>query len=661
MPSAPRLTVRFRPVIPTQIDDFNFSLGLDSETPDLLMKPGRLPYVRNARALAADDIESRVPISTRMGSSFYSVPVGETINAVQTATTGAATHPVGVITWLAAKFTASATGRLTRVSLNLKTTTPTGTGPVIAEVRADASGLPDTTALGQTSVEGSDIESSAAYMDTHLVEAPQVVDGTSYWIVAYIQDDGSNSYLWTSTTAATTSLSSVNSGATWTATSYALNFKTYISTDSPALGLLRAYRSTGAPVSLMAHGTNLYSINDLTGATTSIKSGLSGSATDYYFEQANDKVFYVNGTDAPRQWDFTTDSVAAGSPPVSKLIILHKNRLFYVSINDTRVVFTDAADFTTIQAVSFLYIPAPHSTDPIKSVFISQDNLVFATRETKYVLAGSDLASFTLRHAVGTVGTVSHNTVAEYQGRQYFLSDDGVYMFNGSFDKKISERDDTSGVTRIINSIADRSKCVATVWNGQYRLYYPESGSAVNDRCLIYDINRDSWWLDTSVYVGRTSIWSRDPDDNQLLEASSLVGSANYAETQFSDLGRRIDFEVRLPYNAYGNPAATKHTTKYRPQFRAVSGSYTVDCQVDKDYADTPSSNIVGLQGGGAIWGGGAKWGDGSLWGTTALIKPKIDIPGNYTYLQKRFKRYGVDNPVQVLGFVELFFTNVVK
>lgn len=631
-------------------EDFNFTGGLDTETPDLTMKAGRVPYVRNGRAYASNDINTRSPVSTRKGAAFYSIPAGETLDVAQTSVTGAADQIVSLTTYQAAKAVMASTGRLTKVELNLKNVT-SGTGYLIVEFWSDSAGTP-LAKLAQSSIPAASITGSYGYIAARFVEAPQVVSGTTYWIIAYIQSDGKNSYNWSSTTTVTTALTSTNSGVTFTSTSYGLDFKTYVSTDSKVLGLTRYYRSTASPVTVMAHGTSLYSVNDNTGALTVIKTGLNAGATDYYFESANNILYYVNGKDSPRQWDGTTDQVISGVPVTASFIKLHKSHMFFVdTLDPSKMVFSEQADFNTYLSTNLIYFPTTKSTDPIKAVEVLQDNLVVLTRRTKYILYGSDLSSFVMRRSTGLAGTVSANTVKTFENHMFFLSDDGVYEFNGTTDRLISQRPDGSGVTREINNIADKSKCVAEIWNKQYRLYYPSSGSGVNNRCLVYEISKDSWWIDDNVYVGRTTIEGRDADTNKLLEASGLVGAAYYAEQDYNDLGRSIDFELRLPYSAFGNPAATKQLRKYRPQLRAQSGNYQVDCQVDKDYANSPVSNLATVQGTGVTFGSGVLFGSGAVFGSSALIQPHFAPPGLAKYFQFRYKRFGVNMPIEFLGY----------
>jgi hypothetical protein len=254
-----------------------------------------------------------------------------------------------------------------------------------------------------------------------------------------MQIGGSGSYNWSSTTTATTSKTSSNSGGTWSSTSYAMNIKTYVATNSKYLGGFRYTPSSSTAKTIMAHGTNVYTVSDA-GVTTSVKSGLSSSATEYNFAQSNDILYTVNNFDAPQQWNGTTWAAVAGSPPTSQLIAFHKNRLFLVDkSNPTKIVYSELSDYGTYLSTSFIYAPSPKSGDPITSITVFQDNLIIFTRKTKYVLFGDDPGNFVLRQSSGKKGAVNNATVKSDANYVYFLSDDGVYRYNGSSDELISD------------------------------------------------------------------------------------------------------------------------------------------------------------------------------------------------------------------------------
>jgi hypothetical protein len=640
---------RFIKVTPTKLlieKHYDFSGGLDTYSANEVIEPKYSPYLRNCRNT------SRNTIKTRNGAGFYSVPLGETQDISQTSVTGASTQSFGLVNYAATGFSPGVSGRLTKIDLNLKTTSPAGTGPVIVEIRNASGGDPGSTILATSSISSASVTGTAAYLSARFIEAPQLTAFASYWIIVYVQDNGTNTYLWTSTTNLPGARLSTDSGLTWTGQTFQLNFKSYISTDSPVLGLTRFYRSTPSATTILWHGTNGYTINDGTGATTSFKSGLSASATDYYTAFAQDVMYYVNGFDAPRQYDLTTDSAVAGSPGISKFVALHKNRLFFVSASDpTKIIFSDEGAYTTYQSTSFLYVPAPKSTDPITAIVSFQDNLYIFTRKKKWVLFGNTLANFILREAAGKQGATSQNSVVVYGNYIFFCNDVGAYQFNGTADKQLSIR-----IVDDYQAIADKTKIHGRVWKDAYYIFNPAAGSGVNNQALIYDLLFNSWFYDTNQYITRSVILDGPGDTtNQLLLGSSVVGAVYYAETQTSDLGKAIAFEFRTKYNSFGDPSRAKRVKRFYPQFKTASTGFNLTLTYDKDFNNAPQAVATTVSTGATIpLYGTAVYGT-DVYGAAGLIKPREQISGKFFYLQYRFSRTGVDNSIELLGYESYF------
>jgi hypothetical protein len=628
-------------------ENLDYSKGYNSYFANDVVPENMLVYASDTR------ISTLGRQKTRQGCDFYSVPAGETVNAQQTSVTGATDQNIGVTAWLGAQFTTSATGRLTRVDLNLKNAA-SATGPIIVEIHADAAGSPGAL-LAQSSIPAATPTGSYGFLTARFIEAPLLANATAYWIVCYVQSNGTNNYAWSSTTNATTAKTSSNSGVSWSASAFDLNYKTYLSTNAPVLGQYRAYRSDGTKVTLMAHNTDLYTVNDITGAITSIKSGLSGSASRYAFATANDIVYYVNGFDAPRKWDFTTEAVTPGSPAVSSLIISHKSRMFYVSaVDPTKIFFSNIADFETFTSTDFIYVPNPKSPDPIVKLAIINDNLYIFTRSTKWVLTGSDLTNMVLRKVPGSKGTKAPDTVQVFRNHAYFASDDGFYSFNGSTDTLLSE-----AITGEYQAAANKSSMAAVVYNNRYYVSYTPTGGGQNSRTWVYNLNYNSMESnDTATYVQRSHIWDGVADTGQFVQASNLVGALYYNElpsNTFNNLGKNLSWDIRTKYDHFGQPATNKHVKRWYPRF-ATAGNYPVLAQYDKDFASAPTTIPVSMLGAGLVYGSGALYGTGALYGSSSLINPRLTIPGLAKYVQLRYQRIGVNMPCEFEGSTVYYY-----
>lgn len=633
-----------------------FSLGgLDMYSPDETASPNRCVYGRNFRVFNPGTFLERSAIAKRRGHTFYSVPVGETVDQQITSVTGAADQSVGLIAWKAQKYTAGATGNLTKVDIRLKNAT-SGTGPVIVAIYSDSSGSPGTL-LATSSVVSSTITSSYAYLSPRFIEAPAQTSGTAYWVVAYIQSDGSNTYSWSSTTSATTAKSSADSGNTWSSTSYALNVKTYVSTSGGVKGVTRYYRSTASPQSVFAQVSNVYTVNDGTGAVTSVKGSLSASATIYDWANVNDKLYFVNGFDAPQVYDGSTVAAVAGSPPVADNVEVYANHLFLLQPGTNYAVFSDAGVYETFGATSFLYIPSPKTADPCIKMVNFGGNLCFLTRNTKYTLYGTDLSSFVVREATAKKGAVSASAICTDQSFIYFMSGDfHIYAYNGGTDTKLS----SERVASILQNVANTSSIRLEVHDKKLLVHYTPSGQTVNEHRLVWDLVFNEWMNDEYVYTGFGTEWNSQSDTGQWVQASTQVGALYYGDIGYNDVGKPIAFDWWSKYLSFGVPAARHRVKRHYVFLQGEDGNYSVDCQVDEDNLNSPTSNMVSVDvathkygDAGLLYGSVANGGSGLTYGDGVLYPVRLNVPGQYYKTQFRFVNSGVDQQVDILGWTD--------
>lgn len=630
------------------LDEKNyFSMrGLNMYQPDETMPETNTPYAKNFRLFDPETEGSRVSISKRKGRTFYSVPVGETNVGSITATTGAADQTTTTVKRLAQKFTVSSAGCLTKVDINIKNDA-SGTAPLIVQIYTDNGGSPSTTALGTSSIKNGDITSSYQYLSARFIEAPTVSTSTDYWLVVYIQTEGTNNYKWSSTTSAATAKESADSGNNWLTTSYALNYKVYVSTSGTTKGQTRFYRSTTTPEQIFAHGTNLYKVNDSTGAVTSIKAGLDTSAASYKFANVNDKLYFVNGYNTPFVYDGTSVTVAGGSPPVAISVVLHKNRLFYLSANTNRVDFSDIAAYETIASTNFLYVPSPKTSDAVISMISFQDNLVFYTKTTKYILYGSDFNSFVLKESTAKNGTAGLNTVCKDDNYAYSLSYSGLHKFNGGSDILLSEK-----VEPLLAQIADITDARLAVADDKVHIHYKKSGDASVQDCLMFDLKYNEWLHDTDCFTRDVNVWESQTDNQEIIGGSSRVGQLFYYNEGYSDLGKPIDFEYRTKYFSFDHPSRKHRIKRLYPYVRAGESNYNLTIKIDADYANNPTNYTIPLYSTtSTTWGGGSAWGGGSIWGGNIIQPTRLTIPGQNRLHQIRFSQSGAENPVKILGF----------
>lgn len=635
-----------------KLESLDYSQGYNSQSANDVVPQNQLVHATDTR------VSTLGRQTTRRGCDFYTVPAGEGTGASQASTTGAADKSIGLTSYQADKFVAGSTKRLTMVGIRSKNAAA-ATGPIIVEIHDDVGGSPGEL-LATSSIPSSVPTSSYAYLTCRFIEAPLLTSGATYWIVAYIQDNGTRDYSWSSTTAATTAKTSSN-GASWSATSYGLNFQTYLAPDGALLGHIRATKSDGTTKTILAYkeaaGTTAVAVvSDVDGSLTTIKTGLSASATRYSFWAVNDVVGYANGYDVVGKWDYSTWSVWGGSPVVAAEGVIHVNALFVRSATDpTRVSFSAPADFETWPSTNFLYVPTPKSADWIvRMVPFNNQNLVFLTKRTKWVLAGSDISVMRLNRSIGIKGCVGADTVQQTLSYIYFASDDGAYRWNGSSDELL-----TAPITNEYQAATNQSNWGSVLSKSRYYLFFTPPGEGVNSRCWVMNIMYKSVEsVDLATYIRDGAIWDGPTDDGRMVQASNLVAALYFAEVasnNFSNLGRPLSWEIRTRYEHYNSPSQVKDVPFWYPRFHA-EGAYNVIVSYDVEMADSPTDMALSLDAGGFILGSPTPLLGDFILGGNQLINPELSIGPTAAYIQRRYRRTGVETPVEYYGDTTDYF-----
>jgi hypothetical protein len=626
-----------------QTKDYEFIKGLNTNLSNDDMPQDQLRYSTDAREIEIGKWK------TRQGNDFFSVPIGEAVNVQETSTTGASDFSFSTTTWFAAKVTAASSGRLTAIEANIRNTA-SGTGTVVLALYSDSSGSPGTE-LARTTIAASSLTSSYQYLKGRSISCPDIASGTAYWIVGFIQDGGTNSYQISTTTNATTGKTSTNSGQSWSSQSYAFNVKLSTATSGGVKGHIRVKRSNGTTYTFFAHGTNLYSVNESTGATTSVDSGLHTDATYCRFAFVNDVLYYVTGLQKPRKYDFSSAAEVSAAPENASAVIEHVGIIFYASATDrSKQYWTNFAAYETFTSTDFGYVPAPKTSDPLVAYAKLNGNLFPITRNNKFILYGARTETFRLDEAPGQKGTFSQESVAYDQNYIYLASDDGIYRYNGAEEKNIA-----LDILNEWTALLTKSNTVLELHNNRLYVWYTPNGQSENTECFVYNTLYGHWESkDTGAYVGRA--FARFEVDDKFIQGSNRVGMLMYAEqstNDYNNMGEPLTWELRTHYNHYGTPAQYKRAPMFRPHFDSQSGSYSVQVGYAKDYNDSATFSDVALQGSAVTFNSGETFDSGAVFGGTQQINPMDEaptIPGEWRRLQIRYKHYAAREPVTFDG-----------
>ena len=632
--------------------------GLDMVTPVDLLSDGHTPWSKNFRLYAQQSDDRQVAISSRKGPGFYMSPLSETKTEASEAETDGEVE-IGVIApILAQRLVTTTDGRLNRLDFKIKST-ETSKGPVIVSLYSNKDGKPSDL-LAQSSIGSGSISDSLDWVTIRFVDAPLLSNGDELWVIFEVQDDGDGTYI----------VGKIESevGAKWSDTSFAaledqdygIAYRMYQTPDTRLKGAYRFNRENGANVTVAAFGNSLYRLDPVANTWTVIQTGHNANATHYSFAVADGKLFWANGYDNLKAWDGNTvETITDPELPILSHIIFHKDRLFGVAANDkNRFIWSEAPGNPTNSpsnqqwyyaylSTNFAYVPAPKTGSPITGLVSFQDALFIFTQDNKWVFSGYDKGSFSMRQSTGAKGALGFKSITQDENHVYFVSGDGLYQFNGSEDKNISD----DRIKPLFDAVGNKFNIVPIVWKNKVRFYMQSKGSPYNDIVALYNKNvNGEWELDTDSWIDR-AIYFDDADDNQeLLEFSSLYAMPMLAEQGYNSLGAPIDFEYRMKYDSFGLPAQKKRVRRYFPILQGVDTSFNIRIMMDKDFQDNPRIRDVLLAVNGSTWGG-FKWGDGTTWGGDKSFKHhRQSYPGSAYYWQLRIARKGVNNRVAFIG-----------
>lgn len=623
--------------------------GLNLVAPDQLMPEGETPHLANSRGFARDNEDNRVSQRKRKGSRFLSTPVGESAN-VENVATSTGDISFGADTWVYQPFTPDVDGALTKLELEIKKSGPV-IGHVVVGIYSGASS--PTTLLAESSILASTVTTSYQYLPVYFMDAPELVDGTGYWILVKIQNGGSGSY-YLNQTAGSGAKSTDDELTSSTSLDSLFRYKTYLSTAGEILGYDRRYPTDNTDRTYFAFGTDIYEVTDQ-GVATSITSTIHANAEYVRFAQVDDKLIWVDGLGVMRWYDGTDVSAIANAPANPTHAWVFKNRLMVVT-NNTRVDFTALYDFENWPSVNFFYVPNPKSPAPITGGVEFQDNLHIFTTRSKHTIFGSDISSFTRKEAVGTKGAISQEAIAVDSNYIYFMAPDKmIYRYNGVSDDPISEK-----VRPLLQAIQNPKKVRLHIHENQLRVYFAKTPSTTATHMLLCDLESGrrgdelQWYHDTGRSVMGSLTW--DHDENQLIEFSSRTGQMFLGETTNSDLGKAIDWEYFSPYINHGSSTSKDRIKRFRPILRPSDSPYYLKVGKDVDYRNQDINNDdlyrdLLVDAGGAKWGN-FEWGDGTVYGEgEKLLMNKVAMSGKGRSTQIRLKQKGVETEVELLGW----------
>lgn len=159
----------------------------------------------------------------------------------------------------------------------------------------------------------------------------------------------------------------------------------------------------------------------------------------------------------------------------------------------TRIYWSAFNDDTSFSSLDFAEI-ANDDGQEITGVRVLSDRLVVYKTRSIYNMffTGDRDAPFTIQKSVSEVGCVSHWTIQDANGGHLFLSQDGVYFYDGTESFRVS--DDITPTLEALNQ-QNYEECTACVFRqrDQYILSLPGAASSTNNTVLVFNYKLIAW------------------------------------------------------------------------------------------------------------------------------------------------------------------------
>lgn len=363
----------------------------------------------------------------------------------------------------------------------------------------------------------------------------------------------------------------------------------------PVRGLFRVYQSDGTTHLLaICNAKVFYSDDD--GATFTQSSG-SLAVTETVYNSGvnyNDLFFFTNATDNLHHYTpGTTAAAAATDQPTDPCRILLKradrrllalvnavngSTLYYSKVDPTG---TAADDWSASNDAGSIAIDGVKSEPLTGGMTFGAVDIIFKDYAAFKVWGYPIPAAIRL---FGSPGCAAPQSVAQGEGLGFFLSHDGVWMYDGNRFVKISQP-----VKSIIDSI--NSSYIQNVFgvyrNGLYRLFYTSNGQTTNQECLIYDVKRSNPYEGRNIWYEREGMSMNCPvvfdgtgDDNELFVGTSadtgFVYRLDYSSTGADDTSD-IEAIYQTKYFTLKTPYLVKRFSKIHIRYYLSKGSLTVN------------------------------------------------------------------------------------
>ena len=391
------------------------------------------------------------------------------------------------------------------------------------------------------------------------------------------------------------------------------------STSNKVTGIYEYRKKDGTTKEICCIGTDIYDLSNLNSAS---KTGMT-PGHDYTFVTMNDYLIATNGEDIPQKWDGSTwSNVGSGlpwpdsddCPPIAKYCCVHKNRLFMAGLKGTSpyyneksyLVFGEPGDPSVSNQwpVNNYISVGTDDGDIITGILVYSDVLVIFKQYSTWVLMGSGPFDFALMEIDPHHGCIAPKSIAVGNSGIYYLSHDGVRVFDGNRSTCISDKIRGTFQEKVLKS--KMSKAAGAFFSNMYQLWLVEDGGVsegnYNDMALVFHEPTLAW-----------TIW-RAPDGGPYINTfgsfshhlyCGLTTTPEVCKTfdSYSDNGKAIAAYMTTKEHNLMVPERYKFFHHLYVVTEAETGSYALSvlCETEKEseqrsyyfYLQNPDDNLI--------------------------------------------------------------------
>lgn len=338
--------------------------------------------------------------------------------------------------------------------------------------------------------------------------------------------------------------------------------------------------------------------------------------------------------------------------PAPDYIANHKSRIWTFKGNSLKFSALDLSidgehfnDWDTSNNAGEILI-STRGGDTGTGLYSLGNSLYVFMRHSIWRVYGNSPANFEVRNVTQEIGLLDKRTLVEYNDTLTFLSDEGIYMFDGSNLKNISE----GVINTHINSWANKTSPEAVLWDNAYLISYTPSGGNVNSEALFYDYDKQIFGKITNLYADSWSVWFGGTDNGEIHFISSNQGSIYKWDIGSNDDGYEIDTYYETPSIGFGANVNEKTMKRFYLQ-QLARGDYTMRTTMVQDIGGDEDTDEIDLNPGtNSLWDE-ASW-DEDVWSSEGdVVTTRLStFQGSAKYFKFKFEESGHDTGINILG-----------